>query len=74
MSDTKFVVTEDTLISDIIEYDEELEAVLLGFGLHCFSCPMHTLDRISDAAEVHGIDADLLIQKLNEAINEKNSK
>ena len=71
MADEKFIVTKETLISDLIEYDESLEEVLAGFGLHCFSCPMHTLDTIQDAADVHDLDVDLLIEKLNEAIESK---
>ena len=71
MSDNKLIVTKDTLISDLVEYDESLEDVLAGFGLHCFSCPMHTMDTIQDAADVHDLDVELLIEKLNEAIQNK---
>ena len=68
MSEQKLIVTKDTLISELVEYDESLEEILAGFGLHCFSCPMHTMDTIQDAADVHDLDVELLIEKLNEAI------
>jgi len=39
---------------------------LSGFGMHCFSCPMSQMETIEEAAMVHGVDADLMLAKLNE--------
>ena len=70
----KFEITKDTLLSELIEKEEKIEDVLVGFGLSCCSCPMHTFDTIQDAADIHGVDADLLIEKCKEYFEEKDKK
>ena len=45
--------------------DETLAEVLLGFGMHCIYCPMSQMETLEEAAEVHGIDVDFLVKKLN---------
>lgn len=69
-----FVVTKDTLLSELIEKDEAIEEILVGFGLSCCSCPMHAYDTLQDAADIHGVDVDLLVQKCNEYFEKKKQK
>ncbi len=40
--------------------------ILMGFGLHCLGCPLSMGENIEEACMVHGIDSDLVIEKLNE--------
>ena len=42
--------------------------MLTGFGMHCFSCPFSLMETIEQAAEVHGVDVDLMLKKLNELL------
>lgn len=58
-------ITKDMTIKDILEMDETLAEVLLGFGMHCIYCPMSQMETLKEAAEVHGIDVDFLVKKLN---------
>lgn len=58
-------ITKDMTIKDILEMDETLTEVLLGFGMHCIYCPMSQMETLEEAAEVHGIDVDFLVKKLN---------
>lgn len=58
-------ITKDMTIKDILEMDETLAEVLLGFGMHCIYCPMSQMETLEEAAEVHGIDVDFLVKKLN---------
>ena len=51
--------------------DESLAEVFLGFGMHCLYCPMSRMETLEEAAQVHEIDVDLLIKKLNEGLNFK---
>lgn len=67
----EFEVTKDTLLSTLIEKDEKIEDVLVGFGLSCCSCPMHAFDTLKDAADIHGLDAELLVQKCQEFFDNK---
>ena len=65
------LVTKDTKIGQVLKIDESLAEVLMGFGMHCFYCPMSQQETLEEACEVHEIDVDLLVKKLNEKIAEK---
>ena len=61
----KFVVTEDTILADILENVENAEPILLGFGMHCLHCPCSIGESLKEACEVHGVDLKLVLEKLN---------
>ena len=61
-------ITKNMTIADVLEKNESLKDVLMGFGMHCFSCPCALAETLEEAAEVHEIDVELLLQKLNQAI------
>lgn len=58
-------ITKDWTLGDVIEKDENLGEILQGFGMHCFSCPMSQMETLEEAAEVHGIDLNFMLDKLN---------
>jgi len=62
--------SKDMTIGEIINKDERTQAILMGFGMHCFSCPMSQMETLEEASMAHGIELDLLVEKLNE-LNEK---
>ena len=59
-------VTLDTIIGDVIDADSGTAEIFLGSGMHCFSCPVSRMESIAEAAEIHQIDAEALVKKLNE--------
>lgn len=62
------VVTKDTIIGDILDENLEVAApFFLGIGMHCLGCPSSRGESIAEACEVHGVDADELVTKLNDA-------
>ena len=61
-------ITKNMTIAEVLEKNENLKDVLMGFGMHCFSCPCALAETLEEAAEVHEIDVELLLQKLNQAI------
>ena len=67
----KVVIKKTMTIGEVLRLDENLAEVLLGFGMHCFGCPVSQMESLEDAAAVHGVDIDLMIEKLNEAVNKK---
>ena len=67
----KVVIKKTMTIGEVLRIDENLAQVLLGFGMHCFGCPVSQMESLEDAAAVHGVDIDLMIEKLNEAVNQK---
>lgn len=67
----KIKIKKTMTIDKVLSLDENLTAVLMGFGLHCFGCPMSRMETLEQAAMVHGVDVDIMVEKLNEAINNK---
>lgn len=65
-------ITKDMIIADIIQIDSNLIPVLMNAGMHCIGCPSAQGESLEEAAMVHGIDADQLVDVLNEYLNTKN--
>lgn len=66
-----FKVTKDMTIMSVLQQDRECAYVFMSHGLHCLGCPGATSESIADAASVHGIDADTLINDLNNFFENK---
>ncbi len=62
----KVEITKDMTLGEVLNYVDDASTILLGFGMHCFACPSAQMETIEQAAEVHDIDLDLLLKKLNE--------
>jgi len=58
-------VTKDMIIGDILRMEPEVAGVLVQGGMHCVGCPSAQMESLEEAAMVHGIDADLLLTKVN---------
>ena len=58
-------ITKETLIGDILDMDSTTAPYFLEMGMHCLGCPASRGESIADACEVHGTDADALVEKLN---------
>lgn len=56
---------QDTLIGKILEQAPEKADILLEAGMHCLSCPASQMETLEEACEVHGIDVNELLEKLN---------
>lgn len=52
-------------IGELLEKAPEKAELLLEAGMHCLGCPASQAETIEEACEVHGIDVDELIEKLN---------
>lgn len=59
-------ITKNMTIADVLSKNDSLKDVLMGFGMHCFSCPCALAETLEEAAEVHDINIDFLLEKLNE--------
>lgn len=58
--------TKNMTIGEALKLNKKSETVLMGFGMHCFSCPFSQMETLEEAAMVHGADVDLMIEKLND--------
>ena len=59
-------VTRDTLIIDVLRADIETAQFFFDIGMHCVGCPSSRGESIEMACMVHGVDADELVEKLND--------
>ena len=69
MKKSKIEITKVTQIGEILRLNPNVKDVLMGFGLHCFGCPMSQMETLEEAAAVHGVDVDLMVEKINEFLN-----
>lgn len=54
------------IISDLIQVDPNIVAILMRAGMHCIGCPSAQGESLEEACMVHGIDADLLTEQIND--------
>ena len=59
-------VTKSTMIGELLMIDENVAPILLEIGMHCLGCPSSQMETIEEAAMVHGIDPDALVEKIND--------
>ena len=53
-------ITKDTTIGEALQID----AGIMGIGMHCVGCPSSAGETLEEAAMVHGIDPDMLIEEI----------
>lgn len=57
-------LSKDTTIGELLNMDPEIGQVLAGIGMHCVGCPSARGETLEQAADVHGIDVDDLVEDL----------
>ena len=63
-------ITKDTTIGEAIQYDAGIVSILMGAGMHCVGCPSSAGETLEEAAMVHGMDVDVLVQQINDFLGE----
>ena len=58
-------ISKDMIISDILQIDANLVPILNNQGMHCVGCPSSQGESLEQAAMVHGLDPDELVNALN---------
>ncbi len=59
------MITKDMTIGEIIATNQNLIAILMQAGMHCVGCPSAQGESLEEACMVHGIDADTVLEALN---------
>lgn len=62
-------VTKDMTIGELLGVAPVVAPILMEIGMHCLGCPSAQAETIEEAAMVHGVDADLLVEKMNASLN-----
>lgn len=63
-------VTKDTLIGQLLQIDTNIAAILMRAGMHCIGCPSSQMESLEEAAIVHGLDVDVLVNQINDFLGE----
>lgn len=58
-------IEKETLIKDIVKIGPKAIQILMDFGMGCVGCPASQAESIEQAAAVHGIDVEKLLESLN---------
>ena len=56
---------KDTRIGELLEVAPEKAEILLNVGMHCIGCPASQMETIEEACDVHGINVEDVLEKLN---------
>ena len=59
------MITKDMTIGEVIKNNSNKADVLMSFGMGCVGCPSAQAETIEEAAYVHGINLDELLEALN---------
>lgn len=60
-------ISKNTTIGELLTVFPEAAPILMEIGMHCLGCPSAQMESLEEAAMVHGIDTDLLVEKINAA-------
>lgn len=58
-------INKDTKIGEILQSAPEKADILIEIGMHCLGCPASQMETLEEACDVHGIDVNEVVEKLN---------
>ena len=59
-------ISKDMIIADLVAIDQNIIVILMRAGMHYIGCPSAQGETLEEAAMVHGLDADLLVDQIND--------
>ena len=68
-------VTKNTIIAEILNNDptQGCVPIFLSTGMHCLGCMASHGETVEEACAVHGVDADELVDELNDTLHTCNA-
>lgn len=60
------LITKQTTMGEMLEYDMGIAYVLMQAGMHCVGCPSSIGESLEEACVVHGLDSDEVMGMINE--------
>lgn len=65
------MITKDALIGELLRMDIGIAPILMAAGMHCVGCPSAQMESLEEAAMVHMMDCDKLVDTINEYLANK---
>lgn len=59
------MITKDTIIAEIIKKNPMNIEILMGYGMGCIGCPSAQMEKLEQACEIHGLNLEEVLEKLN---------
>mgnify|MGYP002743388162 CR=1 FL=1 len=59
-------VTKSMLIGELLTVDPNIAPILMRAGMHCLGCPSSQMESLEEAAMVHGIEPQSLVDEIND--------
>lgn len=59
------MITKDMTIGEVVKMKDNAPEILMNFGMGCIGCPSAQAETIEDAAKVHGLNLESLLEALN---------
>lgn len=59
------MIERNTKIGELLNIAPEKASILLDAGMHCLGCPASQEETLEEACDVHGIDIEEILEKLN---------
>lgn len=64
-------ITKDMSIGEILSKDTKCAPIFFEAGMHCLGCPASSGESLEEACQVHGIDCDKILERLNAYFSQK---
>ncbi len=61
-------ITKDMVIGEVLAKNPETAEVFFAIGMHCLGCPASRGESVEEACQVHGVDVEKVLAKLNEIV------
>ena len=63
-------VTSDMIIAEVLRLDRGTAPIFMNNGMHCLGCPSAQAETLEEAAMVHGLDPEDLMNRIKAEIGE----
>ena len=64
-------VNKNMIIADMLQIDPGIAPILMASGMHCIGCTSAQGESLDEAAMVHGLNADELVETVNKYLEKK---
>ena len=65
------MIDKTMTIHDVLSMDRGSAAVMMSYGMGCLGCPHAVMESLEMACAAHGVDADALVDALNDYFAKK---
>ena len=63
-------ITANMTVYEVLQVAPDIGPVFYEFGMHCLGCPISRGETVAEAAGAHGVDEQVMLDKLNEFVEE----